>query len=415
MNVLVVGAGAREHALCWKIRSSPLVTKIFSAPGNPGTQTLAEAVPHPVSALTALADFAEREQVALTIVGPEEPLALGIVDHFRSRGLTIFGPTKAAARIEASKSFAKEVMGAAKVPTATYQVFESRAEALTFLQATPLPVVLKVDGLAGGKGVVVCRTREDAERGLEYLFGQHKATAVIVEEFLEGREASFIVATDGHFVVPLLPAHDYKRIADNDTGPNTGGMGSVCPTPRLSPIQTEWAIEHIVYPTLRELDKRAAPFSGFLYAGLMIEPNSNLKVLEFNARLGDPEAQSILTMMESDIVPLLLALAQGARPQELRWRAGCATAVVLAAAGYPDAPRSGDVIEGIEYAESFPGVQVFHAGTARAGGGSLVTSGGRVLTVTAHDGQLPTARQKAYKAVDMIQFAGRQCRRDIGL
>lgn len=417
MKVLVVGAGGREHALCWRLRRAPSITEVYVAPGNPGMERVARRVPIGVGDIPALLDFARREAIDLTVVGPEYPLTLGIVDRFREEGLRIFGPTAAAARLEGSKSFAKEIMVAAGVPTAGYTVLTGAAEARTWLQQHGAPIVLKADGLAAGKGVYVCQTATEAAAALEALFGELRAERVVAEEMLSGPEASFIIATDGERIVPCAPAHDYKRIGDNDTGPNTGGMGVVCPTPHLSSEQAEWATAQVIAPVLREMRRRGTPFTGFLYAGLMLDPVKGIKVLEFNARCGDPECQGIMARLESDLGLLLRVLAEGDPKQpvpELVWAEGASVTVVLAAAGYPAEPEKGAVIEGIEFAEMIPGVVVFHAGTERRADGALVVNGGRVLNVTARGGTSSEARDRAYKAVDMIQFRGRQVRRDIG-
>lgn len=413
MKILVIGSGGREHALCWKLRQSKRVKTLFCAPGNPGTARVAENVAIAVDKLEELADFAEKQKIDLTIVGPEYPLSLGIGDLFQRRGLKIFGPSKAASQLESSKAFAKEIMTAAGVPTAAYETFTDRAAADAWLRAHAGPIVLKADGLAAGKGVFVCKDSAEALEAVQSLFTEMKATKVVAEEFLVGKEASFIVAAHGRTVVPLAPAHDYKRIRDNDEGPNTGGMGSVCPTTHVSSEQCQWALEHVMQPVLREMEKRGMPFSGFLYAGLMIDPQGKISVLEFNARLGDPETQSIMRMMDSDFVDVLEGLLAGRTP-EASWKDECSICLVLAASGYPQEVRTGDEISGLEFAESLPGVALFHAATGLAERSRLVTAGGRVLSVTAVGKDLAEARSRAYRAADMIQFRGRQLRRDIG-
>lgn len=413
MKVLVIGSGGREHALCWKLRQSKRIKTLFCAPGNPGTARVAENVSIAVDKLEELAAFAEKQKIDLTIVGPEYPLSLGVVDLFQSRGLKIFGPSKAASCLESSKSFAKEIMTAAGVPTAAYETFTERASADAWLRAHPGPVVLKADGLASGKGVFVCRDLSQALEASASLFADMKATKVVVEEFLIGKEASFIVAANVRAVVPLAPAHDYKRIRDNDEGPNTGGMGSVCPTNHVSSEQCAWALEHVMRPVLKEMERRGTPFSGFLYGGLMIDPQGKISVLEFNARLGDPETQSILRLLDSDLVEMLEGLMAGQTPQP-RWKAESSICLVLAASGYPQEVKTGDEISGLEFAESLPGVAIFHAATGLAERSRLITAGGRVLGVTAVGSDLSEARARAYRAADMIQFRGRQLRRDIG-
>ena len=416
MKILVIGSGGREHAICLKLRQSPLVTQLFCAPGNPGISGVATIVPHAATELQALAAFAKANRVDLTVIGPEQPLALGIADLFSEQGLAVVGPRKAAAAMEVSKHFAKEIMAAAGVPTARYQVFSDQERSREFLKANPGRWVLKADGLAAGKGVVVCESQEQVLAALPEVWSVPDTNKVVIEEFLEGVEASFIVASNGTAAVPLLAAHDYKRIGEGDKGPNTGGMGTVCPTPRLTPKQQEWALTNVAMPVLRVLASRGTPFCGFLFAGLMIGVDGAIKVLEFNARLGDPETQSILALLESDLVELLLEMADPTRGAftALRWRAGAAVCVVNAADGYPAAPQLGDPIEGLEFAASLPGVQVLHAGTKVDERRRIVTSGGRVLNVIGRGESREEARRTAFRAADMIQFRGKQMRRDIG-
>ncbi len=419
MKVLVIGAGGREHALCWKLRQSPLVSQLYCAPGNPGTKQWGKNVPLKVDDLEGLSEFATREGITLTVVGPEYPLSCGIVDHFRSRNLPIFGPTKAAACLEGSKSFSKEIMVAAGVPTARSETFTDKVKARQFIEQNGAPIVLKADGLAAGKGVFVCLSLDEAYKGLDSLFSEFKDPKVLIEQFLAGVEVSYIVATDGERVLPFAPSHDYKRIFEDDKGPNTGGMGTVCPTPRFTEEQGRWAAEHVIQPVLQEMKKRGTPFSGFLYAGLMISPEGKINVLEFNARMGDPECQSILRKLDSDLFQLLASLSGvrdvGAVPTKLKWRDGSAVCVVLAAEGYPGTVRSGDPIEGIELTQMIPDCVVFQAGTSEAQNGGVCTAGGRVLNVTAVGDTVEEARLRAYKGCDLIQYRGRQVRRDIGL
>lgn len=412
MRVLVIGSGAREHAICWKLKQSKAVTEIFCAPGNPGIAQLAHLVEHDVRQVEELCAFAVKQKIDLTVVGPEVPLSLGIVDLFNAAGLRVFGPTKAAARLEASKQFAKEVMIAAGVPTAGYKTLKTRQEAEVFVHDLAGPIVLKADGLAAGKGVVVCHTSDEAQAALPILFDELKAGLVVAEEFLEGVEASLIVAAYGTTFVPFATSHDYKRIFDNDAGPNTGGMGSISPTNHLTNEQEAWALEHVIKPMLSEMKRRGEPFTGFLYAGLMISPQGQVKVLEFNARLGDPETQSIMRRLESDLDELLISLLDG-RAFSPKWSAQSAACIVLAAGGYPGKLQLDEEITGLELAEQIPGIQIFHAGTTRTKG-SLRVAGGRVLSVTACGSDVQSARNLAYRAVDMIQFRGRQVRRDIG-
>lgn len=415
MNVLVIGSGGREHAICWKLAQSKRIGKLFCAPGNPGTGLIAENVPIRAADIEALAEFAEARAIDLTVVGPEDPLVAGIVDAFEARGLRIFGPSKAAARLEGSKQFAKEVMRAAGVPTAAYRSFECCEDALAYVRQQEGLLVVKADGLAAGKGVVVCRSAAEAEAALPELFTKFDSRSVVVEEFLEGREASFIVATDGERIVPFAASNDYKRAGDNDTGPNTGGMGTVSPTPHLHAAQEQWVVENVIRPTLTEMQRRGCPFRGFLYAGLMIAPSGRLHVLEFNARLGDPETQVILRRMEGDLLELLLSLtSQGRDPLPvMRGQDACAVCVVLAAEGYPEAPRAGDVITGVDAAQEIPGVVVFHAGTKLDEQRGLMTAGGRVLNVTATGDTIAAARSQAYRALAAIEYRGKKYRRDI--
>lgn len=414
LNILVIGSGAREHAICWKIRQSKRVANLFCAPGNPGIAAVAKNVDIPVDRIEQLLDFAITQNIDLTVVGPELPLTLGVVDLFQSRGLKIFGPCKAAATLEGSKKFAKEVMTAAGVRTAAHVVLSSAKEAQEYLSGRPGAIVLKSDGLAAGKGVVVCKDCNEALAALPFLFGELKAEKVVAEDFLAGQEASFIVATNGRDVVPLATSHDYKRIFDGHRGPNTGGMGSVSPTSHLSGSAEDSLVAEVIRPVLKELEKRGAPFCGFLYAGLMVDAQGVPWVLEFNARLGDPETQSILMRLDSDLVDLLQSLLDGNAPQ-VSWKRDTAVCAVLAADGYPVAVKTGDVITGLDFASRVPGVQIFHAGTKQSPKGEIITAGGRVLSVVATGSNVEDARSKVYRASDFIQFRGRQLRRDIGL
>lgn len=418
MKVLIVGNGGREHAIAWKVRKSPLVKKVYCAPGNAGISSVAENVSIPVENIEELASFAKSQSIDLTIVGPEYPLSLGIVDKFESEGLKVFGPTKAAARLESSKGFAKEIMKAAGVPTASSEIYYDAQTLNSKLRDAKYPLVLKADGLAAGKGVVVCQTKEEALQSVEQLFSYSADTgksSVLVEEFLSGVEASFIVATDGRRVVPFSPSHDYKRIFDGDMGPNTGGMGTVCPTPRFSPERTGEVLERIIYPMLKEMEKRGTPFKGFLYAGLMLGFDGSINVIEFNARFGDPECQVILRTLDSDLIEIILSLLEsGKEVPTMKSTTSNAICVVLASEGYPSSPRKGDEIVGLNLAEALPNVEIFHAGTKKDDQGRIITNGGRVLNVTATGESLEDARRLVYRACDMIQFKGRQIRRDIG-
>ncbi len=419
MKVLVIGSGGREHALCWKLRGSAAVSALYCAPGNPGISEVAQLVPVAADDIAGLLGFARKEGIDLTIVGPELPLTLGVVDAFESEGMRIFGPTRAAAQLEASKSFAKEVMLAAGVPTASYETCYSERELREYVKRQPAPIVLKADGLAAGKGVFVCLSNEEIEPAIRQLFGVLRAEKVVVEQYLSGVEASFIVATDGTRIVPLAASHDYKRIFDNDQGPNTGGMGTVSPSPRISAAQEDVVCSRIIAPTLAEMRKRGSPFKGCLYAGLMIAPHGDIQVIEFNARCGDPETQVIMRRLQSDLAEVCFALArssnESAGPVRLKWSQETCVCVVLAASGYPGEVRKGDEITGIDHARVQTGVEIFHAGTSRRGDGHLVTSGGRVLNVTATGPTVNEARSRVYRACDMIQFRGVQCRRDIAL
>ncbi|MCX7892908.1 MAG: phosphoribosylamine--glycine ligase [Burkholderiales bacterium] len=416
MKLLVVGSGGREHALAWKLAASPRVQKVFVAPGNAGTALEPGVENVAITDLAALADFAEREKVHLTVVGPEAPLAAGIVDLFRARGLAIFGPTRAAAQLESSKDFAKRFLVRHGIPTAAYGTFCDAAAAHAHVEAHGAPIVVKADGLAAGKGVVVAATAAEAHRAIDDMLVANRmgdaGARVVVEAFLEGEEASFIVMADGEHVLPLATSQDHKRLRDGDEGPNTGGMGAYSPAPVVTPELHARVVREIVLPTVRGMREEGLPYSGFLYAGLMIDAAGNPKVLEFNCRLGDPETQPILMRLKSDLVELVeRALAGTLDGTEAEWDRRAALGVVLAAANYPDTPRRGDVISGIPApAED---CRVFHAGTALADG-KVVTAGGRVLCVTALGDSIRMAQRRAYQAVEQIRFDGMQCRRDIG-
>jgi phosphoribosylamine--glycine ligase len=420
MRVLVIGSGGREHAICWRLRQSSLATHVFCAPGNPGIGMVAKLVDIAVDDIAGLIAFVKDQNIELTVVGPEYPLSLGIVDAFRKENLRIFGASKAASQLESSKAFAKQIMNEAGVPTGRFQVVHSRAEASAYIEQYGAPVVLKADGLASGKGVFVCHTIEEAQEAVASLYKKNEVGSVVIEEFLEGIEVSYIIATDGEHIVPMQASHDYKRIFDKDEGPNTGGMGSVCPTPRFTEEQEEFVLHYVMVPTIAQMKKRGMPFSGFLYAGLMISPTGTIKVLEFNTRLGDPETQSIMRQFQSDLLETLYELSDPSPHTVMQnmpapaWAPKVTVSIVLAAAGYPDAPRTGDEITGVHQAEELSDVVVFHAGTAFQEG-KLVTAGGRVLAVSAQGETIAEARELAYRAADMIQFAGKQQRCDIAL
>jgi phosphoribosylamine--glycine ligase len=417
MRILVVGSGGREHALAWKISRSPLVRALYVAPGNPGISRIATLVPLDPKDVDAVGRWVVENRIDLVVVGPEAPLVAGLADRIARDGVPVFGPSAAAAEIEGSKAFAKDVMRAAGIPTAEYEAFTSLDPAVAWARARGGKVVVKADGLAAGKGVVVCGDVAEAEEALRAMLvgGVHGAAGlrVVVEERLEGPEASCIAFTDGERVRMLAAAQDHKRIFDGDRGPNTGGMGAFSPTPTVSDALLADVERTVIVPAIRELARRGRPFRGALYAGLMLTPRGP-RVLEFNARLGDPETQPILMRMRSDIVPALLAAAKGdLSGVTLEFDARAAVGVVLAAEGYPGQVASGDAVEGADgpFAED---VQVFHAGTSRAADGRVVTSGGRVLTVCALGQGLEGAARRAYDAVAGVRFRGMQYRKDIG-
>ena len=417
MKVLVVGGGGREHALVWKIVQSPLVTKVYCAPGNPGIAGLAENIPIMVDDLDKLLEFAKREAIDLTVVGPEQPLSLGIVDLFEAHGLKVFGPRKNAAIIEASKAFSKDLMQKYQVPTAAYGVFTEISEAVDFIDETGIPIVIKADGLAAGKGVIIAQTREEAvAAATDMLSGNAFGSAgsrVVIEEFLTGEEASFLVITDGKNIVPLASAQDHKAIYDGDKGPNTGGMGAYSPAPVVTQAVHDTAMQRIIRPTIDGMATEGRPYCGVLYAGLMIN-GDQVKTLEFNARFGDPECQPLLMRMKSDIVPVLLAVANGdLSGVKIEWHDQATICVVMAAEGYPGDYRKGDEINGLDDAAKVEELVVFHAGTATRDG-HCVTNGGRVLGVTAMGDTVKKAIEKAYQGVALISWPGVQYRTDIG-
>jgi phosphoribosylamine--glycine ligase len=417
MRVLVVGSGGREHALVWKIAQSPLVRSLYAAPGNPGMAGLATLVPLKADDVPGLTRWAAQNAIDLVVVGPEVPLCLGLVDRLGEAGVLAFGPSAAAARMEGSKAFAKEVMAAAGTPTAAYQAFTEVAPALEWARRWDGRVVVKADGLAAGKGVVVCGDLAEAEAALraqlvDRIHGASSAR-VVVEERMEGPEASCICITDGERVLALPAAQDHKRIFDGDRGPNTGGMGAFSPTPNVTPELQERVEREVLLPTIRELARRGHPFRGALYAGLMLT-RTGPRVIEFNARFGDPETQPTLLRLQGDLVPALRAAARGdLRGLALAHDPRAAVGVVLAAEGYPGEPARGDAISGLD-GPFEEGVQVFHAGTARAPDGRIVTAGGRVLAVCALGDGLDGAARRAYAALGKISFRGMQHRKDIG-
>jgi phosphoribosylamine--glycine ligase len=417
MRVLVVGSGGREHALCWKLRQSPLLEDLYCAPGNPGIGTVADLVPIPADEIKKLAGFAADLKIDLTVVGPELPLTLGIADEFAARDLLVFGPRQQAAELEGSKVFAKEFMQRQGIPTAGFDVVHERSEAEAAARRRGFPVVLKADGLAAGKGVLIPRSSEELEQALEVFFSERRFGAsgdrLIVEEHLEGEEVSFIALSDGKGLLPLATSKDYKRLLDNDQGPNTGGMGSHSPSVVLSGEQAGEILERIMHSVIAGMAAENRPFQGFLYAGLMLT-SEGPQVLEFNVRLGDPEAQSVLLRLESDLLPVLAEGAAGQFvTQRLSFLKEAAACVVLAAAGYPDKPVKGDPIGGLEAAARRDGVEIFHAGTGIEEG-KVVTAGGRVLNVCARAAQLREALRRAYEAAAGIHCPGMQFRKDIG-
>ena len=429
MNILVIGGGGREHALAWKIAQSNKVQKVFVAPGNGGTARDKRLDNIDITDVVALREFAQAHAVELTVVGPETPLAAGVVDEFRAHGLRIFGPTQAAAQLESSKAFSKAFMKRHHIPTADYETFTNAQAAHDYVNAKGAPIVVKADGLAAGKGVVVAMTAAQAHEAIDFMLQGNQLGVshnegedgqalprVVIEEFLQGEEASFIVMCDGKTVLPLATSQDHKRLLDADLGPNTGGMGAYSPAPVVTPEVHARAMREIILPTIKGMEKDGIPFTGFLYAGLMIDPQGHVKTLEFNCRMGDPETQPIMARLKTDLVDVLLAAtATHADTRfddfELEWDRRTAIGVVLAAHGYPMNPRKGDVISGLQ--QDTDDVVVFHAGTQMKDG-HLRTNGGRVLCVTALGGTLKLAQHLAYETLQGIHFDGVQYRSDIG-
>ncbi|MCE1159821.1 MAG: phosphoribosylamine--glycine ligase [Burkholderiales bacterium] len=416
MNVLVIGSGGREHALAWKLSNSPKVSAVFVAPGNAGTAHLPKTRNITQVDNAALVQFAKSNQIALTVVGPEAPLAKGVVDAFRAEGLAIFGPTKAAAQLESSKAFAKDFMARHGIPTAFYGTFTDAPSAHNYVKQHGAPIVIKADGLAAGKGVVVAMTETEAHQAIDDMLEGNRlgdaGARVVIEEFLAGEEASFIVLCDGEHALPLATSQDHKRLLDGDAGPNTGGMGAYSPAPVVTDAVYERAMREVIHPTLDGMKSDGIVFTGFLYAGLMISPDGAIKVLEFNCRMGDPETQPIMRRLESDLYDVLLAGALGQLNQvQLSWSKDVALGVVLAAAKYPDTPRTGDVMR---IAADTDECVTFHAGTALDKEGNTVTAGGRVLCVTATAPTLRAAQNAVYAHIKNIQFDGMQYRNDIG-
>ncbi len=420
MKILVIGGGGREHALAWKLSQSPKTTKVYVAPGNGGTALSPRYENLPITDVVALREWAQTNKVALTVVGPEAPLAAGVVDEFRAHGLRIFGPTRAAAQLESSKAFSKDFMKRHGIPTAAYDTFTDAAAAHAYVERLGAPIVIKADGLAAGKGVVVATSLQEAHDAVDFMLVDNKygvahnegGARVVIEEFLEGEEASFIVLCDGKNVVALATSQDHKRLKDGDQGPNTGGMGAYSPAPVVTADVHARAMREVILPTVRGMEKDGIPYTGFLYAGLMIDAQGHPKTLEFNCRMGDPETQPILMRLKSDLVEVLGAAVDGRLDQvDLQWDRRTALGVVMAAHGYPDSPRKGDAITGLPQDED--DAMVFHAGT-QLEGGVLRTSGGRVLCVTALADNVKQAQQRVYDMARGIYFDGAQYRRDIG-
>jgi phosphoribosylamine--glycine ligase len=417
MKVLILGSGGREHALAWAVKRNERVTEVVCAPGNGGMAQLARCLPVNLKDLAAMVRLAEQEQPGLTIVGPELPLSLGIVDALQERGLRVFGPTRAAAMLETSKGFAKQFLQRHNIPTSNFAVCSNVAEVEKAIDYFHPPIVVKADGLAAGKGVIICTSRATAvEAALGLFIGSllgEAAQQVVIEEFLEGDEISFLCLSDGKHVTPLVPAQDHKRIGEGDTGPNTGGMGVYSTDEMLESGMTEWILHHIAEPTIHGMAEEGAPFTGVLYCGLMMTARGP-EVLEFNARFGDPETQALLVRLDSDLVEALEASIDGRLAEtELRWSPGASACVVASSAGYPGSYKTGLPIMGLGVAAQVPGVEIFHSGTVQVGG-QLLTAGGRVLGATAAAGSLKEALARAYQAMAEIHFEGMYYRRDIG-
>jgi phosphoribosylamine--glycine ligase len=417
MKVLVIGGGGREHAIAWRVAKSPRVSKVFVSPGNAGTALDKHLTNVDANSVEEWLAFAKEEGVHLTIVGPEAPLAAGVVDAFRAEGLKVFGPTRAAAQLESSKDFAKAFMKRHGIPTAEYETFTDVTAAHAYIDAKGAPIVIKADGLAAGKGVVVAMSLQEAHAAVDDMLAGNKlgdaGSRVVIEEFLEGEEASFIVMVDGDHVLPLATSQDHKRLKDNDEGPNTGGMGAYSPAPVVTPDVHARAMREIILPTVHGMKNDGVPYTGFLYAGLMIDPAGHVKTLEFNCRMGDPETQPIMARLKSDLTVLVEHAVDGTLDKiEAEWDRRTALGVVLAAEGYPEKPKKGDVIDNIP--DDSDDMIVFHAGTAFNEQGQVVTNGGRVLCVVGLGDSVKMARLSAYRLADLIRFSGKQLRRDIG-
>ncbi|WP_338809257.1 phosphoribosylamine--glycine ligase [Neisseria leonii] len=416
MKLLLIGSGGREHALAWKLAQSPKVSAVFVAPGNAGTAREPKLHNLALTAHEDLIEFCRQEDIAFTVVGPEAPLAAGIVDDFRAAGLAVFGPTRAAAQLESSKDFAKAFMARHGIPTAQYRTFDNAEAAHAYIDAEGAPIVIKADGLAAGKGVIVAQTAAEAHAAVDdMLLGNKMGNAgarVVIEDFLEGEEASFIVMVDGDNVLPMATSQDHKRLLDNDQGPNTGGMGAYSPAPVVTPAVYRRVMDEIILPTVRGMKADGNEFTGFLYAGLMIDAEGAPRTIEFNCRFGDPETQPVMSRLDSDLAELVAAaLARRLDSVEVRWKEETAVGVVLAAQNYPDSPKKGDVVSGIEAADSVG--KVFHAGTAADEDGRILTAGGRVLCVVGLGQGVAEAKTRAYAALSHIHFDGMQYRTDI--
>ncbi|MGB6426710.1 MAG: phosphoribosylamine--glycine ligase, partial [Methyloceanibacter sp.] len=416
MNLLLIGSGGREHALAWKLKQSPRLDQLFVAPGNAGIEAVATCVALDIADHGAVARFCKDNDIGLVIVGPEAPLVAGLTDDLEAEGLIVFGPSRAAAQLEGSKGFTKDLCARANIPTAVYARFSQAAPAKAYLAGQPLPIVIKADGLAAGKGVVIAETKDEAEAAIDACFSGAFGDAgaeLVIEEFLRGEEASFFVLVDGQTVLPLITAQDHKRAFDGDQGPNTGGMGAYAPAPLMTQALVHRTMNEIVEPTVRAMAEAGTPFKGVLYAGLMIEDGAP-KLIEYNARFGDPECQALMLLLRSDLLPALLAAAQGKlEGVSLDWRAGAAICVVMATKGYPGPYAKGSEIKELEAAAADPAVEIFHAGTNRDGT-RILADGGRVLGVTARGSHLREAQSRAYGAIDIIDWGQGFCRRDIG-
>ena len=414
MNILLIGSGGREHALAWAMAASPLCDKLYCAPGNPGIGQVARVVEVKVTDHAAVIAFCKSERIGLVVVGPEAPLVAGLADDLRAAGFKVFGPSKFAAQLEGSKGFTKDICATYNIPTAAYGRFTDKAAALSYLDAHGAPIVVKADGLAAGKGVTVAMTIAEARAAVEDIFsGKFGGAECVIEEFLEGEEASFFVLTDGTHALPLATAQDHKRVGEGDTGPNTGGMGAYSPAPCMTEALCAEALERIVKPTIRALRDMGHPYVGVIYAGLILTKDGP-KLIEYNARFGDPETQALMLRLKDDLVTLLLACCDGTLDRvSVRWFDGVALTVVMCAEGYPGEVRKGTEIRGLEGAAALEGVEIFHAGTA-VQDGMIVANGGRVLNVTARGKTVGEAQARAYAAVDRIDWPEGFCRRDIG-